>query len=377
MKKIALGSLALTALAGTSFAAFSLTDDITLRLTGDVGVVYDDNIQLGDGTVNPKVDDVIFNFKPGLTLEFGKKGLAVFNFSENFTRYADTANINTNLASLSFRSTLDTGKTTGSLNAGFAQLNANTPTATGGVSGVPGLLRRDNTTAGGNVKFTLSEKSNFGVGVTYDKTDYKLTTLADSQITTVPITYYQEITPNLYITPSIRYRKTQLSAPATSDFTDYYYSVGLDGQFDPKLSGNVSVGLNKRQAQVGKNESSVGLDSNLNWKYTEKTTFGFNVKNDFGASSVGASQKTLSLGANASTELAVKVTGSANVNYSSTRYAAARVDKNWRFGVSVNWALYDYFSLSAGYDYTDNSSSIGGANSYSDNKFSITGTVRY
>ncbi len=381
MKYLALGAVALTALAGNVYAAGPLFAEsapygpIALFLTGNVGVRYDDNIQLGDGIINPKVSDTIFTVVPGVEADFGKRdggGLfSVFTYAESLERYVNSTNLNTSLASVNLTSTLAGGKTTGDFNAGYSQLTANTP-----VSGVPGLLRRNETHLGGHVKFTVSEISKLGLGLTYDQTDYKTAGLANSKIFTVPLNYYYIIDAKNDLSLGVRYRKTQLTAPGT-DFTDYYYNIGWDGEISSKLTGNISVGLNQRKPQVGKSEASLGLNSSLSWKATDKTSVNLNLSNDFGSSSAGQSQRALTAGLSADTQIAADWTGSAKVNYSSTRYPGTRVDDYWSFGVSTKWTVSKIFSLTAAYDYKDNSSSIGGANSYTGNVFSLTGSVRY
>ncbi|MEI6861027.1 MAG: outer membrane beta-barrel protein [Verrucomicrobiota bacterium] len=376
MKNFVLGALALTAFAGTSFAAVTLADNVNLFLTGKVGVSYDDNIQLGDGTINPKIDDTIFNVVPGLSIEFGQRKQAIFtvlDFNESLTRYVDNTNLNTSLASVSLRSTMKDPKTSGDFNAAYSQLVANTP-----VSGVPGLLRRNVTNVGGSIKFSPSgDKSHYGLGVTYDHTDYLGGVgLVNSKTITVPADYSWAVDAKQNLSLGVRYRKTEL-AGATPDFTDYYYNMGWNSEVTAKLNGNASIGLNQRKPQVGKDESSLGFNSTLNWRATEKTSVGFNLSNDFGSSSAGQSQRALNLGVNATTELASNVTGTAKATYTATRYPGTRKDDYWQYGVSVGWKIGNNFEVTAAYDYKDNSSSIGGANSYVDNLVSLTGTVRY
>ena len=375
MKNLALGALALTALAGTSFAAVSLADNVNLVFTGRASVSYDDNIQLGDGTINPEIDDTIFNLTPGIAIEFGRPDQVLFSvlsFTESLTRYVDSTNLNTSLSSINLRATLKDPKISGNFNAGYSQLVANTP-----VSGVPGLLRRNVTTIGGDGKYSFTgEKSKIGLGFNYDFTDYLGGVgLVNSKTFTVPANYSWEVDAKQNLSLGVRYRQTQL-AGATPDFTDYYYNVAWDGQIGAKLSGNASIGLNQRKPQAGKDESSLGFNSALNWKATDKTGVSLNLSNDFGSSSAGQSQKTLTLGLNATTELAANVSGSAKVNYSSTRYPGTRKDDYWSYGLSVGWKI-GIVDVSAAYEYKENTSSIGGANSYADNLLSLTGTVRY
>ncbi len=378
MKKLALSLAVSAVLAGNCFAATKIGDTgASLSLTGNVGISYDDNLLQAE---TAKLNDTIFSFSPGLEVQFDKAGTTVLSFKEEFKRYADTSGLDSNLATASFRSNMTRGSDTGKFNASYTQTNNNTP-----VSGVPGLLRRNNISVGGSGEWEIVPvKQKFGLGVSYDDTDYNQTTLADSKTYTVPVNYYYEINPKLFLSPGFTYRKTNLKTPSTgakTDYTDYKYSIGLrqDELTTVKLTGNFSIGLNHRTPDVGKSESSFNLDSSLNYAASEKTSYNLTLSNDFGQSSVGASQKTLRIGGGVNHAIDQKWSTAAKASYSQTDYTGARKDDYWDANLSLDWkGLSSYYGLTIelSYGYKNNSSNVAGS-SYNGNTIGLTASARY
>lgn len=373
MKNIAL-ALSLASVVGTAFAAFSPADNVNVFVTGEATVKYDDNILQTD---TGKIDDTIFEINPGVEVTTGKSGSqysSVLSFSELITRYVDTNGLDTNLANLSLTTKFDNTKTSGSFSAGYRQLNQNSFSGAGsGLTGV--LIRRNVITVGGNVETEIDAKSRIGLGLSYEDTSYKTAGLADSQIYSVPLNYYYALSPKLSLSTGFRYRKTNLKAPAT-DFTDYFYNVGLRGEFTPKLQGSISVGLNQRDPAVGKTQSGLGVDSGVTYNASTKTSYNLNVSNDFSAASAGTSQQTFSISGGAQTQLDTTVVGFANLLFSSVNYSGPRRDNFWQGSLSAKWVLNRYWTVSGGYTYKNNSSNLPTFD-FVDNMISVSAEVRY
>jgi hypothetical protein len=378
MKKLALSLAALAAFGAQAFAATPIGDTgATLSLTATAGVRYDDNLlQAETGTLN----DTIFTFAPGLEVQFDKTGATLLSFKEELNRYADTSGLDSNLATVSLRSNMTRGADTGKFNASYTQSDQNTP-----VSGVPGLLRRNIVSVGGSGEWEIVPvKQKFGLGVSYDDTDYNQNTLADSKIYTVPLNYYYEINPKLFLSPGFTYRKTNLKTPLTgakTDYTDYKYSIGLrqDALTNVKLTGNFNIGLNHRTPDVGKSESSFNLDSTLNYAADPKTSYNLTLSNDFGQSSVGTSQKTFRVGGGVNRSFDAQWSGSANASYSQTDYAGTRKDNYWDANLVLSWSgLSKYYDLTLelSYGYKNNSSNAA-LSSYTGNVIGLTAKARY
>jgi hypothetical protein len=377
MKKLALSLAALAALAGNASAAFKL-GDATVTFMGSASATYEDNLLLSEVG---KLDDTALKLAPGLEINFGREGAnhtTVLTFTETLTRYLDVNGLDSNLANLSLRSTLRQGNDSYSLNASYAQSDQNTP-----VSGVPGRLRRNTISFGTNGEWEIRVKNRLSVGFNFEDTNYKQAGLADSAIYTIPLSYFYELrNPKQFISAGFTYRKAQLDAPGT-DFTDYKYSVGFRQDAvggNVKLTGTFNVGLNQRQPEVGGNESSLGLDANLNYAYSPKTAFSLGLSNDFGQASVGTSQKTLRVNGGVNQQFATGWSGSANASFSTTDYLGARSDDYMDGTLAVTWAVFSRpqysVSLVGAYTYKDNNSNVAGS-SYTANVFSISANVRF
>lgn len=377
MKKLALGVAAFTALSGLTFAAFSPTDQVKVFVTGSAGITHDDNLlQAEEG----KLSDTYFTLAPGLDIEFGKSEadlFSVLSFQEEIKRYMDATGLDSSLAKISLRSNFKRGMDTGKFNAGYNQTNSNTP-----VSGVPGLLRRNVFNAGGSGEWEVRKgKDRFGLGISYEDTDYNQTTLADSQIYTIPVNYYYEYNPKNFLSTGFSYRKADLRTPSTGakiNYTDYKYNIGWRRDEDPKLTGTFNIGFNQRQPNVGKNESSFDVNANLSYNATAKTGYTFGLSNDFGQSSVGVSQKTFRVNLGVTHKIDESWSAKGGTSFSTTDYLGARRDDYWDANVALSWlALPKYgVSLEASYSYKNNTSNVAGS-SYNGSTFGLTASARY
>jgi hypothetical protein len=293
---------------------------------------------------------------------------AKISYSESITRYTDNTNLDTNLGSLDFTSTYTDPKNSAKLDAAYQQLNQNTP-----ISGQPGLLRRNETTADAGDVYLINEKSKFGLDLSYDRTKYAVAGLANSDIYAVPVTYYYAVSPKLDATLGLRYRKTDLSGGNPS-YTDYYYNLGLKGEFNPKLTGSFTVGVNEHRgassALEGGNATSVGLDSNLTWQESAVNTFTFSLSNDFGAAASGQEQQVLAFSAGLQSQLSQQLVGFANVGYNIINYTGPRKDDYFSGSLGLRYNLSRTWSITGAYNYMDNGSNTVG-NSFSDNTFTL------
>ncbi len=338
------------ALSTAAYAApfLAVGDGAELFLTGTVGVRADDNIFL----TSNKTSDVILDINPGFDLVFGKDAAAKGHFSyvESFSNYSDNDRLNTSLSAVNFSSAYDDGKSKMNVNAGYNQLNQNTPD-------VRGLSKRDVFTAGLSGEVSATEKSSVGFGVAYSKTDYKRATLSDLATFTVPVNYYYELNPKIDLSLGLRYRNSD--SQLGSDSKDFSYLVGFRGEFSPKLNGSVMVGIGTRDYSIGGDKSIFDIDAALNYLASEKTTLQLSASNDFGTAAVGSGQRIFSLGGSVFTKVSDVWSVRAGLTYQSLDYFS-RTD--------------DYVELQVGADYTVNANvTITGAMAYRDYKSDLAG----
>jgi hypothetical protein len=349
--------------------ALTVGDGAELFLTGSLGFQYDDNVFLRSSSVK---SDYITTFTPGLQLVYGQNSLTkgAFTFSEAFARYDKETSQNSNLASVAFNATYDNGKTKGTFNASFAQVSQNNVDA----RAFGFLVRRDMTNVSGRGEWSLSEKTSFAAGAAYDRTDYKVAGFVSYDQYTLPVDFYYKMMPKVDLSVDYRFRETDL-AHNLGEYTDNFLGVGARGEFTEKLSGEYHFGYTQRDLGAGGNDSLFGVDAKFTYLYSPKTTVQLGVSNDFSSAATGASQKVLSFTSSVRTEFEEGFSGSVAVNYRDLDYATGERDHYWEGTVGLQEQYNKYLSFQVGYTYRNNSTNIGA--DFTDNVFSISGSVRY
>ena len=350
----------------------AIGDNAELFLTATTGVRYEDNTLL---TENNTVDDVILEFVPGIELIFGKDALLSGSFvvQEKFTHYVDTDRINSNLESYFFKSKYNNAKLSVSANASYRELQQNSRDILNAAT----LTRRDALDAGINGELVMTEKTKIGAGISYGKTDYKTAGFNDSSSITVPVNFYYAIRPKIDLSLGVRHRETKIEGVANSDYSDTYYNVGARGEFTSKLSGRFSVGVTDRDSEAGNDSTMLGLDFDLYYALSPKTSLSLVLSNDFDASSTGGtSQEVLSVTFGGSTQFNANLSGNASVRYQQADYSNGRQDDFMVFSVSSSYAFNQHISGVLAYSFQDNDSNTPGA-SFTANVISLSAVFRY
>jgi len=364
--------LALSASALTAAPFVALGDNAELFLTGSVVANFDDNIYLRNGTAaRPEVNDTILTFTPGVDLVFGKNAATTGNlyFREDIVRYMDNDQQNAELTSVGLNSLYSNGKSKLDLGASYIESAQNDTSAPGDI------VSRKSTSARALSEFGVSEKTSVAAGVRWDKINYDAGPgYIDSNAWTLPLDAYFEYSPKLQWSAGYRYRATDFSG-AVSDSKDHFFNIGARGEFTPKLTGQLRVGYGLRKLDNGRDDSDFGIDSNFNYAFSPKTTYTLGVTNDFGASALGESTKTLSVNLGANNRIDEQWSWNANVVYRSTDYPT-HSDDFWQGGVGVAYVYNNNVNFSASYTFRNNSSNSS-AFEFTNNVFSIGANLRY
>jgi hypothetical protein len=372
MKQTSVRIAIIAALAGLSAKAapfMAVGDNAELFVTASAQVQFDDNIYL-DRT--NETNDTIMSFTPGVDLVFGKGSVTKGNvyYREEIRRYNDNDNQNTELSSLGVRSNFDNGVSKADFNASYAQVaqNDNDIKATGTI------VRRKLTNVGAHGEIAFSEKTSLGAGLSYDKTDYGPASYTDSDIWNLPIDVYFKATPKLDWSAGYRYRNSKLSGTGL-DSQDHFFNVGARGEFSPKLTGQLRLGFTERSFDGGGNDNQFGLDGNVSYAFSEKTSYRFNISNDFGSSGTGDSTKNFTLGLNATSKISEQWSFTGGITYRKIEYST-RKDDYVEGLLAVTYNLNAIVNFGASYAYRDNSSSTAGAE-FTNNVFSFGANIRY
>lgn len=351
--------------AGSSAAPFmAVGDGAELFITGTLGVRSDDNIFQAK-----KADsDVIFSINPGVDLTFGKNSQLKGNLTlvDSFDNYSDNSKLNTQLFGANFNSKYDDGKMKLGFTLGYNELNQNTVD-------IRGLTRRDVFNAGGTTEVEISQITSVGAGVTFNHENYKRRSYTDSDKLEVPIDFFYKWTPKTDLSVGYRYRDYKVDIG--SDSTDHFFNVGARGEFSPKLTGSVHVGLNTRKLSKGGDDTQLGLDGNLSYELSPKTMWGFTASNDFGTSPQGQQQKNFSLGTTISTKISEEWAVNAGIDWRAIDYGT-RTDDNFGLNLGASYIVNSNINIAASYKYTNYSSDIA-SGEFKQNIFTISANFRY
>lgn len=347
----------------------AIGDNAELFVTASANVQFDSNIYLDPS--NEK-KDTIFSFTPGLDLVFGKGSATsgdVF-FRDEIRRYSKNDVQNTTLPNFGAHSAYSNGVTKADFNVSYMALAQND----NDVNPIGTIVQRDLTNVSAKTEFGLTEKTSLGVGVAFDRTHYDSTAYSDSNVWSLPVDLYYQANPKLDWSLGYRYRSSALSGNG-QDSTDNFLSIGARGEFTPKLTGQVRLGYTMRSFDVGADQNLFGVDGNLTYLFSEKTTLHLTFGNDFGSSGTGASTKNSSLGLNVSTHMTEQWFLNAGVNYRKTEYAT-RTDDYTEGQLGVTYVYNNNINFGASLTLRNNSSDLAVAE-FSQNVFSLGANIRY
>ncbi len=368
-KSISILALSLAA-ATVAFPApfLAVGDGAELFLTGTLGVRSDNNLFL---TNTGEVDDVIIDINPGFELTFGKGSLTQgsVSFTESFARYSQNSGLDTELASLKFNTNYDDGKSKFTTNASYDELNQNTVDVRGN-----NLARRDVTALGLDAELSASAKSKVGVGVSYENIDYKRAGNRDSTIVAIPVNYYYAVSEKVDLSLGYRYRSTEVAV--TPDSKDHTFSVGARGEFSPKTTGSVSVGVGNRSFTGTRGDEDIlNLDAGLDIALTAKSSLNLTASNDFGVSGSGEEQKNFSLGAILRGNVSDQLSLNGGVNFRQIDFYT-REDSFSELKLGFDYIVSTIVTVQGGLTYQSNDSGSAGGD-FKSSVFSLAAKFRY
>lgn len=351
--------LAVSAFASACHAAPSLAigDNAELFITGTLGARVDSNIYMSPSST----EDTIVDFNPGVQLVFGKASAmqGTFNLTESFTNYSRHDDLNDELFSTSLNTSYDDGKSKLTFNASFAELNQNSVDTRAGDM----LIRRDVFNIGASGEVGVSEKSSIATGIQYSGSEFKLAGFSDSEVFTIPVNYFYEMTPKVDLSLGYRYRNR--SESINFDTEDHFFNVGARGEFTPKLTGQFAVGLTQRsfshKTMARGDQSLLGIDASANYAVSPKTTLQLGLSNDFDTNSQGQQQKNLALRAAATTQIAPDFSVTASLAYRSIDYyqsTPARIDDYLEAQIGATYVLSQVVNITGAYAYRSNESDL-------------------
>jgi hypothetical protein len=364
---------ALVASVSSARALVSSGSDSTLFATLTTSVQYNDNLFLS----SPNVSNTLISAAPGLLYEFGNqsllKGTAYYN--ETFERYSASSDLNTSLSRLGIKADYNDEKSKIALAASFKQEDQATrdirPSGT-----TPRLVHRDLTNAAASDEYIATEKTSVSLGITYDKTNYKSASYTDIQVVSVPFKYYYKVEPKLDLSAGYRYRKNTLGTGGI-DTKENFFNVGARGELSPKLTGEVSVGLNEMKPTGGKKRNGFGLDANLLYAYSPKTTLMFGANDGFSYTATGDTNRSAGLNAGFSAAISSEWQVNGGLSYTNYSYiGGSREDDFYTAQIGATYIINEHVSITGAYAYSKNKSNSAGA-TFTDNIVSISAAFKF
>jgi hypothetical protein len=359
--------------AGARARAFvTLEGDDELIATGAASAQANDNLFLSHS--NTKSDEV-FDLTPGLELDYGKNSLlkGVISAGEDFQLYGSNSGLDTELASVAATGNYADDKTKFNFDGSFRQLDQ----ATRDVHLLGTLVKRDLYHFDGLGEFSVADKTSVGVGVIYDDTEYQNPTFTNWQWVKIPVKYYYAVEPKLDVSAGFSYQDNQLGTGGVNS-NEYFYNLGARGEFTPKLTGELNVGYEEISFDKGGNRGGLGVDSNLIYAYSPKTSFTLGVNNDFGYSAAGgASYRISGVNGGVTSQLSDQWQALGQIAYSRYDYISTTQKDNFYNGqIGLSYTISVHATATATYGYVEDSSNIT-PDSFTDNLFTLSLALRY
>ncbi len=352
----------------------NISDNAELFLTGVLSVKFDSNIFLN--AANEK-SDTIWAATPGLDLVFGKGSATTGNlyFKEEIRRYSDFDRLNISLADIGFNSRYDNGKSKINVTARYLEQQQND----NGILAAGTIVDRNVTAASFSAETDITEKTNVGFGLAYDKTEFGVRTYVGNQTWGIPIDIYHEMSPKLDLSMGYRYQSYSLSV---GDSKSHFFNLGARGQFTPKLNGQMRIGYNQRKFETARaSEHVLGLSAAMTYNYSDKTYFQFNASNDYGNGPGGEPTQAFGAALGLNTQMTQQWLFTALLQYRAIDYARlgatpARSDKFLEGQIGVIYQLNAYCNLQMAYLHRNNNSDRNIAD-FSNNLFTFGANFRY
>jgi hypothetical protein len=369
---IVAGALAALPMSAQADPLLSFGPDIPLFVTADATVRRDDNVFL---TEQNRKSDTIFLLSPGFDMHYaGGEASAGLIFNEQFVRYASTSDLDDHLANVAGNLGYNGGESKLTAAAAYQQEDQSTLVS----QNVDQTLKHSLENASFNGEWGVTAKTTIGAGASFQRTIYPEAGLVDSDVWSFPADFYYAVRPKVDLSLGYNYGKTTLDN-GVGDSSDQFFNVGARGEFTPKLSGQIRVGVTELKAAQGSSSSQLGLGATLNYLFSPRTTFDFSADNGFTESATGTSESTFSLNSTGHFELSQAWSMTLGGSFDSTKYLMsipARRDNFWVGDIGLSYAWTSDTALQMSYLFRKNTSTLELA-TFSDEVLSLSASSRF
>ncbi|MEZ5274807.1 MAG: outer membrane beta-barrel protein [Opitutaceae bacterium] len=340
--------------AAMPFAAVG--ENIHVYLLGGLSVRYDDNLYLS--RLNTQ-SDIVTTVTAGVQMEFGSpdtRNSANVMFRKNYVFYNSRSENNTDNMAFSGSATLAGAQSSVTVAASVTPSEYNSRDAIG----LGRLVKSTNYTASIDGTYALTGKTRLSGGITYSTTEYSTDGYSNQSSITVPVRVMYEVTAKTDVRAGYTYRATMISGFEDQDSVDHTVSIGTSREITPTLSGDIEVGLTNRQLANGESGTIIPVNGVLTWVATPRMIYSAIARRDFGNSAIaGTSYLQTLVGLNMSYGFAERWNAAAGLSYEIADYVdSARVDNYWTGNIDVSYSPNQFMSMSAGYIFRMNTSTL-------------------
>ena len=352
----------------------SFGPDIPLFITATASVRHDDNVNLA---ATNKVADTVYILEPGLDYSYNKSQIVTsgVSFNEQFVRYAshrDSA-LNSDLADLQGNFSVHGSVAQIGIVGSYVQENQSALT----INNLNGTISQSATSAGVNGAMSLTAKTGVDAGATFTRTEYPQSGFDNNDVWNFPVDLYYAVTPKVDL--SLGYERMQTKTKTgVGDANANFYNVGARGDFTPKLSGQVRVGVTQNSSTGVDSGDTLGLNGNLNYQATPKTSFALSGQSGFTVSPLGNTEKDLTVGLNGTSAISQAWNVTFGGSYNTTHYfiVLPRVDHFVVGDVGLNYIWTQETNFQLQYQLRKDTSTVTDAG-FDDSIFSFMAATRF
>ena len=224
-------------------------------------------------------------------------------------------------------------------------------------------------TAGLNVRYNHSPKFGLGGGTSYDYKHYQAGALRGSvysDIETLPLNtqlfyIYSEKLDFFANYTFQRVKDNRAGSDNLIDGSSHSISIGAQGVYSSKLTGDASIGYSQRNFdnEFTDSQSDLITSVGLNWKLNAKSNFGFDLSRSFSPSASGFSMFSTTGRVSFNHRFTEDLSGTSYLSASNSKFTFAnnlRGDStsmnSYGFGIDITKQLSEVFSSSSGYNFS-------------------------
>ncbi|MGF1484803.1 MAG: outer membrane beta-barrel protein [Opitutales bacterium] len=333
-------------------------------------------------------NDHIFIFSPGIEAVFGRNSLTTTTLFVGYDiiRYADFDVADAENLRIQLNSQYAGPKLTLTGTFSFEEITQNTSALVGGLV-LNDLIDRNVLDVGLNGGYRVTEKVSTSFGASYERQTFDNfeASFNDRQTYTAPFRVFYAITPKIDVGAGYRFRFTDVDTNsagggAAVDRTDHFISFSTRGEFFPKLSGSLDVGVTIRSFDNNTDSDlRFSFDGGLDYAFSPKVNFALDLSRDFDTGGAGGSIETTDVRLSSTYAYTSRISFGTSLSYERDNFddlVTPRTDNVYQGSIFATYAFNRYFTFSASYAYQDVNSDLD-AVSYNAHNFSLSANVRY